>query len=105
LFIEEVETYGVYAALIFAGCNNVSSYGSSNYARNPYNERGSTTDYPIAGGKELVRCENDEDKNRIAIHCNTVIQSIMSVCDELHRRYGVEGRVKKRGILQASIAR
>jgi hypothetical protein len=107
VFIKEANTYGVYAALLFAALrlNDISSYGSSNYARSPYNDRGSSMAIPIAGGKGLLKCENDKDKKRIVEHCNNVIDSINNVCIELHWRYRIEGIAKPRGIPQECIDR
>jgi hypothetical protein len=107
LFIKEVDKYGLYAALIFAACrkNKVSLYGSSKYPRGPYNKRGSCSSFPVAGGEGLLQCSDERDKENIADHCKSVVNGLLRECDELHRRYLVEGSVKRRGIPQECIDR
>jgi hypothetical protein len=55
LFMKEVESYGMYAALIFAvkrknECNgNGTVYGSSKHPHHHHHNRGSCDRFPVAG--------------------------------------------------------
>jgi len=91
-FANEVNRYGMYAALIFAGFRRNegtptgSSYGNSKFPRHQYHNRGSKL-FPIAGNNSLTF--NDKDpmsKDAIADHFNKVAREMIRHCETLRQK-------------------
>jgi hypothetical protein len=90
-FANEVNRYGIYAALIFGGCRKNKDtgtgtcYGSSKLPRHQYHNRG-TKAAPIAGNESLAYNDGDQAaKDAISEHCNKVTKAMVSLCDQLRR--------------------
>jgi hypothetical protein len=62
-----------------------------------------TTDGTCLDQSCLLQCLDETDKENIGNHCKSVVSGLLRECEELHRRYLVEGSVKCRGIPQECI--
>jgi hypothetical protein len=105
-FVKEVQRYGMYAALLFAGHRKNKStgigniYGSSKYPRHQHHNRGSST-FPIAGNDSL----SFEDKDGISLHCSKVVKKLISLCSWINKQcYDIRMKKAKRGVKFETIA-
>ena len=102
LFMKEVDTHGLYAALIFAAqrkneeAGSGSGYASSQKPRFQYNKRGTNNKFPIAGGIG-IHSFRDADKEKISERCMNIVASLADECYKLHSSVGDVGMKDRTG--------